>query len=199
MTPELRTTIEDAYRVFGGYRLDGALIVCNCNCCVSAESERRLIRTPLREIPYQLLAEYTDSAHGWDEIVADNMRYFLPRYFELIALNSSPFDMHIDDCLRRLAHARWRDEWPAAEAEIIDRFFQDLIVSSVRKLDLVKWPVGWRLKFDLVDVLTLIVTAHGDIGRALAAWDAADGRFARARLMGGRAVLSAFRLPRARV
>lgn len=175
MTPELQATIEDAYRAFGRYRLDGALVVCNCNCCVSDENEQRLIHTPLREIPYQLLTEYTDSAHGWDdEIVANEMRYFLPRYFELIATSSSRFNMHIDDCLRRLAHARWRDTWPAAESEIIDRFFQGLIVSSVQKLDLVEWPVGWRLKFDLVDVLTLIVTAQGDIGRALTAWDGAE-------------------------
>jgi hypothetical protein len=34
--------------------------------------------------------------------------------------------------------------------------------------------VGWRLKFDLADVLTLVVTAHGDLKRVLAAWEAAD-------------------------
>lgn len=175
MTPELRATIEDAYAVFGAYDLGGTLIVCNCNVCVSKENERQLIQTPLREIPAKLLAEYTNSAHGWDDVVvANEMRYFLPRYFELIAQGDPPDHMDLDICLRRLGHADWRDKWPDQEADVIDRFFDALIVSSLPQLGLARWPVGWRLSFDLTDVLTLIVTARGDIGRALAAWDAAD-------------------------
>lgn len=173
MTPELRDIVEDAYRVFGGYCVRRSLTVCHCNCCMTTDTEQELLRTPLREIPHQLLAEYTNSAHGWDDgPIAREMRYFLPRYFELIALNEDPlFDMDIDICLRRLASADWRQKWPAAEERIIDRFFDALVASSTSKLDLVEWPVGWKLKFDLTDVLTLIVTAHGDLETALAAWD----------------------------
>jgi hypothetical protein len=43
----------------------------------------------------------------------------------------------------------------------------------LERTDLVRWPVGWRLAFDLADVLTLVVTAHGDIDNVLAVWDAA--------------------------
>lgn len=175
MTPELRAIIEDAYRIFGAYRVRRTLTVCHCNSCMSVEDEQLLLKMPLREISHELLAEYTGSAHDWDDgPVAREMRYFLPRYFELIALNTSPFDMDIDICLRRLAKAGWREKWPRAEEQIIDRFFEALVASSVRKLNLVEWPVGWRLEFDLADVLTLIVTAHGDLARALDAWDKAE-------------------------
>lgn len=175
MTPELRATIEDAYRIFGGYTVRRSLSVCHCNSCMSEETEHELLTTPLRETPYKLLAEYTNSAHDWDDgPVAREMRYFLPRYFELIAINDSPFAMDIDICLRRLARAGWREKWPKAEEDIIDRFFDDIVVDAVHRLSTVEWPVGWRLEFDITDTLTMIATAGGDIDRVLAVWDAAD-------------------------
>jgi hypothetical protein len=141
---------------------------------MSEETEHELLTTPLREIPYKLLAEYTNSAHDWDDgPVAHQMRYFLPRYFELIAINYSPFAMDIDICLRRLARAGWREKWPKTEEDIVDHFFDEIVRSYVAKLSLVQWPVGWRLEFDLSDVLTMIATAGGDIDRALAVWDRA--------------------------
>lgn len=175
MSPELRSIVEEAYGVFGGYRPAApTLSVCHCNVCMTEETELELVKTPLREIPSGLLAEYTNSAHGWDDgPIAREMRYFLPRYFELIADYDPPDHMGIDICLRRLGYAKWREKWPAQEEQIIDRFFDAFLVASLSKLDLVHWPVGWRLEFDLGDVLTMIVTADGDIGRALAAWDAA--------------------------
>ena len=36
-----------------------------------------------------------------------------------------------------------------------------------------KRPAGWRLTFDIADVLTLAIRAGGDVARVLAAWDAA--------------------------
>jgi hypothetical protein len=175
VTPELKGIVEEAYRVFSDYSVRRSLSVCHCNCCMTVETEQELLKTPLREIPHELLAEYTNSAHDWDDgPVAHQMRHFLPRYFELIARNTSPFDMDIDICLRRLAKAGWREKWPAAEVQIIDRYFEALMVSSVQKLNLVEWPVGWKLEFDIADVLTLIITARGDLGRALTAWNKAE-------------------------
>lgn len=175
MTPELREVVEQAYRVFAPYTIASALVVCNCNVCMTNENERELARTPLREIPSWLLAEYTNSAHDWDDgQVAREMRYFLPRYLELIALNDPPDNMGLDICLRRLGQAGWRSKWPADQAALIDGFFDRLVAASVHRLELARWPVGWRLAFDLTDVLTMVVTAGGDIGRVLAAWDAAS-------------------------
>lgn len=176
MTPELKTIVEDAYRVFGRYRPEsGTLTVCICNVCMTVETERELIKTPLREIPSNLLAEYTNSAHDWDDgPVAREMRYFLPRYLELIAEYDPPDNMGIDICLRRIGRGGWRSKWPAEEEDVIDRFLDAFLVASLSRLELVLWPVGWRLDFDLADVLTMIVTAGGNLDRALAAWEGAD-------------------------
>ena len=174
MTPELKSIVEEAYRVFSDYRVRHSLTVCHCNCCMTEETEQELLKTPLREIGASLLAEYTNSAHDWnDGPVAREMRYFLPRYFELIAENDPPDTMGLDICLRRLAKAGWRAKWPAAEEQIIDRFFEALMAAGLLRLDLAHWPAGWKLDFDIADVLTMVVTADGDLGRVLAAWDAA--------------------------
>jgi len=91
MTPDLKAAIDDATRVFARYTITWPLTVCHCDCCMTDETERALIATPLKEIPAELLAEYTNSAHAWDDdTVAREMRYFLPRYMELIAHNDPP-------------------------------------------------------------------------------------------------------------
>ncbi|MGE0023923.1 MAG: hypothetical protein AB7S70_09865 [Hyphomicrobium sp.] len=175
MTPELKDIVEDAYGVFGRYRVTTpTLTVCHCNVCMTEEVEQELIKTPLREIPADLLAEYTNSAHDWDDgPVAREMRYFLPRYLELIASYDPPDYIGLDICLRRIGRGGWRSKWPAEEEQLIDRFLDAFLVASLAKLDLVLWPVGWRLDFDFADVLTMIVTADGNLDRALAAWDQA--------------------------
>lgn len=174
MTPELEGIVEDAYRVFARYTLDRTLIVCHCNCCMTEEVERELVATPLRSVPSQLLAEYTNSAHAWDDDrVAREMRHFLPRYFDLIAHDDPPSSLGLDICLNRIGDTGWRSKWSADEVHLIDSYFDALLRASLLRLDLTQWPVGWRLTFDLLEVLTLVVTAGGDLPRVLAAWDAA--------------------------
>ena len=67
MRPQLHAVIEEAYEVFSDYRVRHSLSVCHCNCCMTEENERELLKTPLRDIPASLLAEYTNSAHAWDD------------------------------------------------------------------------------------------------------------------------------------
>jgi hypothetical protein len=174
MTPALQATLEQAYCIFAPYTIGSTLCVCNCNVCMSKDAERQLVRAPLRTIPAKLLAEYTNSAHDWDDDqVAREMRYFLPRYLELIALGDPPDRMGMDICLRRLAHARWRSQWPAAQVAVLDIFFDRLIEASSQRLHVINWSEGPELAFDMADLLTMVVTAGGDIARVLSAWDSA--------------------------
>lgn len=173
MLPALRVAIENAYRVFSDYRIGTRLHVCRCNVCMDDESEREIVTTPLRDLRAYALAEYTNSAHDWQDGVVDiEMRHFLPRYFELIAQHDPPDNIGMDICLRRLRDAKWRSRWPAAEVAAIETFFDELVRDSLNYLEprLNSW--GWQLSFDLSEVLTLIVTAGGDLDRALAVWDA---------------------------
>lgn len=182
MTPELESAIANAKRVFSGYALNGRIIVCNCNSCVAPEIERELIRTPLHTLSSALLAEYTNSAHSWDERVAEDLRYFLPRYFELIALDDVPCQLDLEVCLTRLANAAWHDEWPAAEAKAIDDFFVAMLRSRLGNADL---PTGYQLfqsGEDAEAVLCLAANAGGDMQQLLKIWDEDVSRTANVRL-----------------
>jgi hypothetical protein len=107
MAPELQRAIDDAYRVFARYDLGGGIEVCHCPVCVAPEFERALNTTPLRDMSRELLAEYTASAHGWgSDKTANDLRYLLPRYFDLIAQARYPSFLDEDGCLSRLHIAR---------------------------------------------------------------------------------------------
>src|SRR4029079_7286580 len=67
MRPQLHAVVEKAYEVFSDYRVRHSLSVCHCNCCMTEEHERALLKTPPTNIPASLLAEYTNSAHAWDD------------------------------------------------------------------------------------------------------------------------------------
>ena len=166
----LQRIVEEAYSVFSSYELAGRLTVCNCNVCMQPETERALIHTPLREVPSSLLAEYTNSAHGYDDgEIATELRHFLPRYFELIAADDPPDHLGGDQSLGRLGESSYRTKWPAREAEVIDAFFDECLVSTTTKLELVQWPVGWLPAFDLLDVITMALTGGADVERLIGA------------------------------
>lgn len=173
LTPELAGVVEEAYAMFAPYTIGSALYVCNCNVCMTRETERLLTATPLREISARLLGEYTNSAHDWnDGQVAREMRYFLPRYMHLIARNDPPDNIGMEICLRRLEPAQWRTTWPAAEGDLIERFFDALVRGAMERLDVIPWEREADPKVDMEDLMTMIVRAGGDLTRALAVWDA---------------------------
>jgi hypothetical protein len=171
-TPELSAVVEEAYALFAPYTIGSTLCVCHCNVCMTHATMRALTSTPLREIPSALLAEYTNSAHGWDDgQIAREMRHFLPRYFDLLARNDPPDSMGVDICLRRLGAARWRTTWPHAEADLVDRFFDAMVRGAMARLDVMPWQRAPEPKADMTDLLTLVITAGGDLGRVLEVWD----------------------------
>lgn len=170
--PELTAAIENAYRAFARYRLKGAICVCHCPVCVDAATERRLCTVPLREISSALLAQYTHSAHGFDSRVADEFRYFLPRYFELIACDDPPTNAGVETCLHRLHEASFRNNWPSSEVEAVDRFFLALFRARLAmpvEID----PSGMPgIGGDAVErVLCLAAHSDGDVPALLAAWE----------------------------
>jgi hypothetical protein len=176
MNPKLEATIGDAYRIFAHYEVRHSLTVCHCPSCMTVEVEHELLKTPLRQISSSLLSGYTNSAHNWnDGPVAREVRYFLPRYLELIAANDPPDNLGLDICLRRLGQTQWREKWPPAEVDVLDRFFDHFALACLQRLDLEQTPSGWwQLAFDFKAVLTLAITAGGDLNRILAAWNAAE-------------------------
>lgn len=170
LTADMQAVIADAYQVFSRYRLHAPLIVCRCNVCVGDEETfRALSFTPLQTMSSQLLAEYTNSAHG-DEgsVVHEQLRYFLPRYFELIAAGDVPSHLGLEFCLRRLGGMPWRAEWPADERDVIERFFDRVMIESASDYSLNTYGGTPFLDGKIDAVLIMIVQAGGDVRRALA-------------------------------
>jgi hypothetical protein len=127
------------------------------------------------EIPSAVLAEYTNSAHGWDDTVANEMRYFLPRYLELIANGDIPDHTLPEKCLRRLAEAAWRTHWPEAEVEVLDQFFDAYIVDEASHLSRHDTSGEWFVDFGFDQALLLAISAGADVDRLFAAlWSVRD-------------------------
>jgi hypothetical protein len=127
MTPELAAAVENAYRVFARYDLRGGVTVCRCNVCVAPEIERQLNTVPLREMSAGLLGEYTNSAHSFDGKVENDLRHYLPRYFELIGAGDPPTTLDEVTCLQRLREADYPRNWGPTEAGAVDAFLVALL------------------------------------------------------------------------
>jgi hypothetical protein len=171
---ELAAAVEHANQVFSGYGLGAKLIKCSCGLCMGDESERLLRTTPLREVSHWLMSEYTWSAPGDDVAAgADEMRYFLPRYFEFIAAGEPPnFGGEMSPTLKHLKRLEFRGSWLSVEVAAIDRFFPALLASHLAA------PLNWymtefdeeRLAEGVLEVLCMIVSGGGAVPALLALW-----------------------------
>ena len=183
LSPELRALIEEAYDVFAAHSVGLPLGVCKCNCCCDDEHERLLVKTPLRQLSSAILSEYTNSAHGYDEHADGHaLRYFLPRYLELIALNDPPHHGDLPHCLARLGTANYRQNWAPKERDLLDRSFEALLIEKLADLTVVEWPVGFRLSYPIEELIEMMVLAGANIERLLQAWTIAPNPGAGAHL-----------------
>ncbi len=169
----LEAAVDEAYKVFGKYAITDTIVHCDCSVCMTAEVAQQLSTLPLQGISSELLGEYTNSAHGYDDgDIEREFKHFLPRYLDLIAQCRPPSPLDLAPCLDRLGQADYRRNWPEAEVQAVDRFFAEFVKASVFQLGLLRWPAGMRLEYDMGEVLTMIVRAGGDLDAALAAFDA---------------------------
>lgn len=180
MSNRMTNAVEAAYRVFAPYRVGKRLSVCNCPVCMTEEDEVLLATTPLRQIPARLIAEYTNSAHETlpGSIEADEFRYFLPRYLDLMAAGEAPCHMGFEICLRRVERSEFRRAWPAEEIAVIDDFLDAFMAQRFSDIAMTSWrrepggPKTYDLAASTDDTLTCLVTAGCDLPRVLAVWDA---------------------------
>lgn len=167
--PALADSVRRAYAVFDEVPPRGALQVCHCNVCMSPQTELELIATPLPAISRELLAEYTNSAHGWNDIVEREFRYFLPRYLDLIAADQPPDHRGPETCLNRLREADWRRRWAPAEIALLDEFFVALLLDNLDDLRLEPHHPSDPVR-NIGATLTLAVRAGASLESLLAAW-----------------------------
>lgn len=174
-TRRLRSSVKAAYSTFASYKPAGELSVCHCDLCLEPGVESALLSTPLRQIPFRLLCEYTWALTGSDckKLNADEIRHFLPRYLQFISHGLWPnFSGDWPPTLRALGSFSHRENWPSNEIEVIDEFFDALLQQMLLR------PIGWSTREDgspipYTDVDELICTmaiAGGDTKRLIAEW-----------------------------
>lgn len=169
ISENLAAAVEAAYAAFSFATIPSRLHVCRCNVCFGDDvaAEAALVRTPLRQITAEQLSEYTNSAHGWH----DEMLYFLPRYFDLLAQRQSPAYLDADYALSRLSNIDWHADWPLAQSAVVDGFFLALVSDRLANGWFHKWdndPEAAMSYSEVRDVLRLAGNAGGDVGMLLA-------------------------------
>lgn len=177
MTTQLQSAIDHAYAVFAPYENRFTARVCTCLVCFLDEDRNRLIKLDLREIDGRLLSQYSWSAHGEDDDgpLSDDLRYLLPRYFELIALNDPTLHEALECVLMQLGRTSYRTAWSSEEVEAIDKYFDALLLASLANIALVPGYRGqiYHCALKFTDVLGMMVCAGGDVQRLLDLWDVA--------------------------
>lgn len=129
---ELGAAIENAYQVFGRYTLRRPIQLCE-QCYPKLQDV--FAKRPPREIDAGLLNQYVDASacHGYvDDQMADEIRYLLPRWLELIAEGQEIGRWGDDDGLKVMMPTAWRACWPAEEVAALDRYFAALFREAMR-------------------------------------------------------------------
>lgn len=113
-------------------RVSRQLEVCGCPVCMDDHTRARIIDTPMREMPADLVREYSNSAHGVP-VNLDDLRAFLPRYLELIAAGEAVDYTEVGCELKRFGDARTRhpDLFDASETALLEAFAERLLGAAL--------------------------------------------------------------------
>jgi hypothetical protein len=101
---DLAAAIAALYRLCPDHVPPG-LMVCHCPVCMTPEDKARIVATPVRDLPPDLIREYTNSAHGTPDD-PDDLVALLPRYLDLIAQDIEVDWTSVGADLRRFGEAR---------------------------------------------------------------------------------------------
>jgi hypothetical protein len=144
---DLSASVEALYRL-APTQVPKTLTVCPCPVCMSADTLAQIIASPVRDLPPDLICEYSNSAHG-DPTDPDDLNALLPRYLDLIAQDIEVDWNSVGADLQRFGDARGKLAGfpaPGMEAEM-DSYARALILHfgtlQVRDEDLCETP--WKL------------------------------------------------------
>lgn len=116
----LRAAVERLYSVFAAYPLH--TLMESCPHCVDAAEQRKLGEQPLRFLSPDTLSRYAFKAlTTWG--TPKDFKHFLPRLFELLAIDPTWIDAEV--LIGKLDLARWTD-WPPAEQETVQEYLSAL-------------------------------------------------------------------------
>jgi hypothetical protein len=101
---DLTAAVATLYRLAPAY-VPPTLMVCHCPVCMTPKTKAVIVATPVRDLPPDLIREYTNSAHG-DPTDPDDLNALLPRYLDLIAQDIEVDWNSVGAELKRFGNAR---------------------------------------------------------------------------------------------
>jgi hypothetical protein len=174
-TAALLLAVETAYRVFEAYKAKFKAHVCQCPVCVCEQDRALLLDLPLRSIDGRLLMQYQWSAHnGADPEAADDLRYLLPRIFELLVAGDAKMFSDPNMTLSKLGDCLWMKQWPKPERDAVTGFLEALLNAALDRDELE--PRRYfgtefaRCSLDLIDYLSMMVKAGWPADAILTVW-----------------------------
>jgi hypothetical protein len=125
---DLRASVEVLYQLAPD-RVPPTLMVCHCSVCMTRETLAQIVATPVRDLPPNLIQEYSNSAHG-DPVNPDDLSALLPRYLDLIAQDVEVDWNSVGADLKRFGDARLALPGfpPPGMAPALDRYARLLIL-----------------------------------------------------------------------
>lgn len=125
---ELYELIEDAYRVFS-YPKPKSVEVCE-SCCMVPEIVADFFNSPIRELPFDYLRDWYAAAYSPRGVSKKLWGHFLPRIFEILALDQNPSDCGVELIFQRFETGNPK-HWNKSEWDVIDRFQQAILRRSL--------------------------------------------------------------------
>lgn len=114
----INNLVKEAYDVFAGHQPKAEIDACTC-CCMTTEDAQTLVSLPVDEIPLAVLRKYQDAATP-DKIDQGELKYFAPRYLELIKSYQYPsFEPAL--ALTRFGKIKPND-WTKTERQLLNDF-----------------------------------------------------------------------------
>ncbi len=114
----LKEIIDKSYGLFAKYYPAGQLEICT-DCCMTPEAAAKLASLPVKQIPKDLLAQYNDGAKP-EKTTIEEVKHFLPRYFELVG--QFEFPTHSAELSFSRLIPFDKTEWTKDELELLNQF-----------------------------------------------------------------------------
>ncbi len=158
MNNSIKNIVEKAYHIFSNYRPQEYLDACTV-CCMSKTDEAALKSIAIRQVSRDLILEYQDAAKP-ETLNPDELKYFTPKFLELVAKNQFPSYEPILSFTRfgMLKLEDWNEEERALLDEFSELYFKEQL--SYKNED-----------FPILDVLLMFYKGGFKIPNILGVWE----------------------------
>ena len=156
----LNNLIREGYDIFSGHQPKTAIDACTC-CCMTEEDAKQLVSLSVDKIPLAVLTKYQDAATP-EKLDSGELKYFAPRYLELIKSYQFPsFESVLS--LTRFGKVK-AYHWTKQERQLLDEFALAFFNQYLQS----KNP---KTTASAIDILLMFYKGKFDIRPLLGLWD----------------------------